>query len=62
MEEGFYEVDVKSLKVITLYQDGNINRKSGEMAQYTFSEGFESRWIRFVANTDCDATTILNYN
>jgi hypothetical protein len=34
MEEGFYEVDVKSLKATTLYQDGNVNRKPGEMAQH----------------------------
>ena len=33
MEEGFYEVDVKTLAVKTLYQDGNVNRKPGEMAQ-----------------------------
>jgi hypothetical protein len=33
MEEGFYEVDVKKLQVKTLYQDGNVNRKSGQMAQ-----------------------------
>jgi hypothetical protein len=34
MEEGFYEVDVKTLEVKTLFQDGNVNRKKGEMAQY----------------------------
>ena len=34
MEEGFYEVDVNSLKVTMLYQDGNVNRKQGEMAQH----------------------------
>ena len=33
MEEGFYEVDVKTLQVKTLYQDGNVNRKAGQMAQ-----------------------------
>ena len=33
MEEGFYEVDVKTLKPTMLYQDGNVNRKTGEMAQ-----------------------------
>ncbi|WP_321343101.1 hypothetical protein [uncultured Draconibacterium sp.] len=33
MEEGFYEVDVNSLNVKTLYEDGNVNRKPGEMAQ-----------------------------
>ena len=34
MEEGFYEVDVHSLEVKMLYQDGNVNRPSGEMEQY----------------------------
>lgn len=34
MEEGFYEVDVKTLGVNTLYHDGNVNRQPGEMAQY----------------------------
>jgi hypothetical protein len=34
MEEGFYEVDVKTLQPKVLYQDGNVNRKPGEMAQY----------------------------
>ncbi|MFA5420269.1 MAG: hypothetical protein WC341_17585, partial [Bacteroidales bacterium] len=33
MEEGFYEVDVKSLKVNTLYTDGNLLQKKGDMAQ-----------------------------
>ena len=33
MEEGFYEVDVKTLQPTMLYQDGNVNRKPGEMAQ-----------------------------
>ncbi len=33
MEEGFYEVDVHSLEVNTLYEDGNVNRKSNEMSQ-----------------------------
>ncbi|MBW8325730.1 MAG: hypothetical protein K0M50_13275 [Prolixibacteraceae bacterium] len=33
MEEGFYEVDVKTLQPTMLYQDGNMNRKPGEMAQ-----------------------------
>lgn len=33
MEEGFYEVDVKTLQTKTLYEDGNVNRKPGEMAQ-----------------------------
>jgi len=33
MEEGFYEVNVNTLEVKTLYQDGNMNRKPGEMEQ-----------------------------
>lgn len=33
MEEGFYEVDVRSLAVNELYQDGNMTRKEGEMDQ-----------------------------
>ena len=33
MEEGFYQVDVNTLNVKTLYEDGNVNRKPGEMAQ-----------------------------
>ena len=33
MEEGFYEVDVNSLKPNMLYEDGNVNRKEGEMPQ-----------------------------
>ncbi len=34
MEEGFYEVDVKTLQPTVLYQDGNMSRKPGEMAQH----------------------------
>ncbi len=34
MEEGFYEVDVNTLQTKVLYQDGNVNRKPGEMAQH----------------------------
>ncbi|MEO5603808.1 MAG: hypothetical protein ABIR06_23015 [Cyclobacteriaceae bacterium] len=30
MEEGFYEVDVKSLKTKMLYEDGNVKNKKGE--------------------------------
>ena len=33
MEEGFYEVDVNSLKVKTLYQDANSMHKEGDMSQ-----------------------------
>jgi hypothetical protein len=34
MEEGFYEVDVKTLQVTTLYTDGNVKPAAGQMAQY----------------------------
>jgi hypothetical protein len=34
MEEGFYEVDVKTLEPHLLYKDGNVDRKPGQMAQY----------------------------
>jgi len=33
MEEGFYEVDVHTLEPKMLYQDGNVNRKQGELPQ-----------------------------
>jgi hypothetical protein len=33
MEEGFYEVDVKSLKVNELYKDGNLAQKKRDMQQ-----------------------------
>ncbi len=33
MEEGFYEVDVHALDAKTLYVDGNVTRKAGQMAQ-----------------------------
>ncbi|MBV6640208.1 MAG: hypothetical protein KI791_05810 [Cyclobacteriaceae bacterium] len=33
MEEGFYEVDVRTLAVDTLYLDANMKRKHGDMAQ-----------------------------
>lgn len=33
MEEGFYAVDVHSYHVDTLYEDGNVSRKEGEMGQ-----------------------------
>lgn len=35
MEEGFSEVDVKTLSVTTLFEDGNVIRKEGQMAQET---------------------------
>lgn len=34
MEEGFYEVDVNTLDVNTLYTDGNLLQKKGDMEQY----------------------------
>ncbi len=34
MEEGFYEVDVKTLKTKLLYTDGNLLRKENDMAQF----------------------------
>jgi hypothetical protein len=33
MEEGFYEVEVQSLDVVTLHKDGNVLRESGESQQ-----------------------------
>jgi hypothetical protein len=33
MEEGFYEVDVNTLEVTTLYVDGNVIRKEDQMVQ-----------------------------
>lgn len=35
MEEGFYEIDVNTLAVNELYQDGNSARKAGNAAQYS---------------------------
>ncbi|MEX2511581.1 MAG: hypothetical protein WD398_01635 [Cyclobacteriaceae bacterium] len=34
MEEGFYEVNVHTLEPTLLYEDGNVNRKTGEMSQH----------------------------
>jgi hypothetical protein len=34
MEEGFYEVDVHSLEVNTLYEDGHIYQKAGDVLSY----------------------------
>lgn len=34
MEEGFYEVDVKTLEPHMIYKDGNIDPKPGQMVQY----------------------------
>ncbi len=33
MEEGFYEVDVNTLEVNTMFVDGNVTRKAGQMVQ-----------------------------
>lgn len=35
--------------------------KPGETFNFTFPDGFQSRWIRFTANTDCKATAWLVY-
>jgi hypothetical protein len=35
--------------------------KPGETFEYTFPETFQSRWIRFVADKDCNATAWLKY-
>ncbi len=34
MEEGFYEVDVNTLEVTTLYEDGHVHQKAGDMSNY----------------------------
>lgn len=38
-----------------------ISVKSGETFEFTFPEGFQSRWIRFAADRDCEATAWLSY-
>ena len=38
-----------------------ITVKPGESKEYTFTDYFQSRWIRFVANKDCKATAWLKY-
>lgn len=35
--------------------------KPGEAFTYTFPAAFQARWIRFVANKDCEATAWLTY-
>ena len=35
--------------------------KPGENFEFTFPKGFQSRWIRFVADKDCKATAWLKY-
>lgn len=34
---------------------------SGETFEFTFPEGFQSRWVRFAADRDCQATAWLSY-
>ena len=34
MEEGFYEVDVNTLQVTTLYEDGHVHQTAGDMSNY----------------------------
>lgn len=34
MEEGFYEVDVNTLEIVTLYPDAHVLQKEGDMQQY----------------------------
>lgn len=43
-----------------LYEEVSV--KPGEKFSYKFPEGFQARWIRFVSNKDCVATTWLLYN
>jgi len=38
-----------------------ITVKSGEIKEYPFTDYFQSRWIRFVADKDCKATAWLKY-
>ena len=38
-----------------------VSVKSGETFEYAFPESFQSRWIRFAANKDCNATAWLKY-
>ena len=35
--------------------------KPGEIKEFTFSDHFQSRWIRFVTDKDCSATAWLKY-
>ncbi len=42
-----------------LYKD--IAVKPGEKFKYEFPESFQARWIRFVTDTNCSATTWLTY-
>lgn len=38
-----------------------ITVKQGEIFKYKFSKNFQARWIRFVADKNCNATTWLEY-
>ncbi|NDV58239.1 hypothetical protein [Bacteroides sp. 519] len=38
-----------------------INVKPDEVFKYEFPQGFEARWIRFIADTDTQATAWLDY-
>lgn len=38
-----------------------ITVKQGETAEFSFPTGFQSRWVRFVADRDCTATAWLSY-
>ena len=38
-----------------------IEVKSGEVYNYRFPDSFQARWIRFLANENCKATTWLKY-
>ncbi len=42
-----------------LYKEVSV--KAGDVLAYTFPEGFQARWIRFVADKDCKATAVLKY-
>jgi hypothetical protein len=33
----------------------------GDTFEYAFPDAFQARWIRFVADKDCTATTWLDY-
>jgi len=43
-----------------LYKEVTV--KPGETLQHHFSENFQARWIRFSADTNCEATTWLIYD
>jgi hypothetical protein len=42
-----------------LYQEVTV--APGETFEHTFSDSFQSRWIRFRTNADCEATAWLEY-